>query len=222
MDNTVIILENIPVVLDLPKLAVKLGIKPGQTKFEKKFDKLSSLVLEKARPKAVARLCSVKAIDDDNVDVGGVVITSPLLREKTAGLNRVFSFLATEGLELSAWAETLDSSLDLVFAGILREAVCKQQQAHLEKAIQDKFGIAQVSCMNPGSLKVWPIEQQRELFKTLTPYSNQIGVTLLPSYLMHPAYSVSGIYFQTDTKYYNCQLCPREKCPNRKAPSTVI
>lgn len=222
MDRSIVMLENIPVALDMPALAAKLGVKPGQAKFEKKLDDLASIVREKARPKAVARLCSFEVVDDDHVKVEGVTLTSPLLREKLSGLNRVFAFVSTEGLELSAWAETLESSLDLVFAGVLREAVCKSYQALLEKEIETKFGIPQVSCMNPGSLPVWPIEQQVELFKTLDPYAGRIGVTLLPSYLMHPAYSVSGIYFQTDTKFYNCELCPREVCPNRKAPFKVI
>ena len=222
MDSSITLIENVPVNIDMAAAAKKLGIKPGQTKFEKTLERLAGVVLEKARPRAVARLCNIKAIDENNVEVEGVRITSPLLREKTEGLSRVFTFVSTEGVELAKWADHLESSLELVFTGILREFVCKGYQKLLEEAICEKYGIPQVSCMNPGSLKVWPIEQQVELFKTLSPYSDQIGVTLLPSYLMYPAYSVSGIYFQTDTKYYNCQLCPREGCPNRKAPSTVI
>jgi len=29
--------------------------------------------------------------------------------------------------------------------------------------------------------------------------------------------SVSGIYFPTETRFYNCQLCPRDTCMGRKA-----
>ena len=46
----------------------------------------------------------------------------------------------------------------------------------------------------------------------------EIGVQLTDSYLMHPLKSVSGILFATDGTYGNCQLCPVERCPNRRAP----
>ena len=100
--------------------------------------------------------------------------------------------------------------------------MCKQYQALLEKKICEQFDIPIISCVQPGSLPVWPIEEQRQLFKVMGSLASDAGITLLPSCLMRPAYSVSGIYFQTEKKYYNCMLCPREGCPNRKAKSTVI
>lgn len=221
MSSSALIIEKVPVVLDMAALSKRLGIKAGQTKFEKKLESLARQVLDIARPKAVVRICSLKEIDAEHVEVDGVCMTSTLLPEKMAGLNRVFTFLATEGRELSDWAESLDSNLDLVFAGRLREAVCKQYQGLLEQKVCETFDIPIISCVQPGSLPVWPIEQQRELFQVMGTLADDIGVKLLPSCLMHPAYSVSGIFFQTEKKYYNCMLCPRENCPNRKAPSTV-
>jgi hypothetical protein len=35
---------------------------------------------------------------------------------------------------------------------------------------------------------------------------------------MVPTKSVSGILFPTEDGYANCQLCPRQACPNRRAP----
>jgi hypothetical protein len=35
---------------------------------------------------------------------------------------------------------------------------------------------------------------------------------------MTPVKSVSGIWFPTEGKYENCQLCNREDCPGRRAP----
>ena len=133
MSTSVITIENVPVVLDMPAVAKKLGIKPGQEKFERKLEKLAAIVVEKARPRGVAKVCSLKEIDAEHVEVDGVTMTSTLLPEKMAGLGRVFTFLATEGVELLEWAETLESNLDLVFAGRLREAVCKQYQALLDE-----------------------------------------------------------------------------------------
>jgi len=43
------------------------------------------------------------------------------------------------------------------------------------------------------------------------------GVELTDSQLMKPNKSVSGFLFPSESDYENCQLCPRENCPNRSA-----
>jgi hypothetical protein len=74
--------------------------------------------------------------------------------------------------------------------------------------------------MSPGSLEDWPIEQQRPLFSLLGNVEASIGVKLNKSLLMIPRKSVSGVYFPNEVTFYNCQLCPRERCEGRKAPYT--
>jgi predicted transcriptional regulator len=43
-------------------------------------------------------------------------------------------------------------------------------------------------------------------------------VRLTESFLMLPTKTVSGIFFPTEATFESCQLCPREECPNRRAP----
>jgi hypothetical protein len=71
--------------------------------------------------------------------------------------------------------------------------------------------------MNPGSLENWPISEQKPLFSLFGDVEKLIGVRLSDSFLMFPIKSVSGIYFPTESSFASCQLCPREKCPNRRA-----
>lgn len=222
MDKDSIFIENAPLSFDLRALGRKLRIQDGQTAIIKRLEKLAKQVQDVARPKAVARLNALEVVDEEHVRVGNVTFTSALLREKMGERGRVFPYLATEGTELAQWGQSLSSSLDLVFAGALRQAVVKSYETLLEETVTQQFGMKQVSAMNPGSLRAWPLTQQEQLFQVLSPFPDKLGVTLLSTFLMEPAYSVSGIFFQTDTKYYNCQLCPRENCPNRKAPSTVV
>jgi hypothetical protein len=35
---------------------------------------------------------------------------------------------------------------------------------------------------------------------------------------MIPRQSVSGLLFETEKDFVNCLLCPRDTCPNRRAP----
>ena len=72
--------------------------------------------------------------------------------------------------------------------------------------------------MNPGSLADWPLEQQAELFEVLGDVRGAVGVELTESCLMIPIKSVSGIRFSTEVQFENCQLCPRDVCPGRRAP----
>ena len=134
---------------------------------------------------------------------------------------KAFPYLASEGTELADWSLSLSSSLEQVFASALREVAVQQAENLLERTLLERYGIAQVSAMNPGSLKVWSLEEQVPLFELLAPLPEKLGVTLLPSLMMRPEYSVSGVFFQTDSKFYNCQLCPKKECPNRRIPSLV-
>ena len=71
--------------------------------------------------------------------------------------------------------------------------------------------------MTPGSLKDWPLTEQRPLFKLLGDVEGEIGVRLMDSLMMYPKQSASGIIFPTEVRYENCQLCPMENCPGRRA-----
>jgi hypothetical protein len=64
----------------------------------------------------------------------------------------------------------------------------------------------------------WPLSEQGALFALLGDPHEAIGVRLTDSYLMVPTKSVSGIRFPTEQSFESCQLCPRERCPGRKAP----
>ena len=221
MDQNVILVETVPLEFDLESLGCRLRIRPGQTKFMDRLSRLAEEAARVARPKAVARLCGLTMLDEENVQVGEVTFSSPLLRQKMDGLGRAFPYLASEGTELADWSLSLSSSLEQVFASAFREVAVQQAENLLERTLLERYGIAQVSAMNPGSLKVWSLEEQVPLFELLAPLPEKLGVTLLPSLMMRPEYSVSGVFFQTDSKFYNCQLCPKKECPNRRTPSLV-
>ena len=62
--------------------------------------------------------------------------------------------------------------------------------------------------------------RQKELFEILGGpefVRDAIGVTYSDSWLMTPTKSMSGILFESETVYENCQHCPLERCPNRRA-----
>lgn len=217
-DDALIIIDDYQVQFDLEAIAAKMGGRRS-ARLEKILSTLAAEALAVARPVAGAKMSSVTFLSDEESRLDDTVFTSGLLREKLEGLGRAFPYLATEGRELSEWSDSYSGS-ERIFADALEKDALYQVRDRLEAVILEKYGLEMISAMNPGSLRVWPIMEQAPLFKLLDPLPERLGIKLLPSFMMEPQHSVSGIFFQTDTKYHNCQLCPKEECPSRKAPYT--
>ncbi len=171
-----------------------------------------------ARPKALYRACYIDERGDDFVVVDGIRLSSRILAVNLSPVHRVFAYVATAGVELERWADAKTDMLERYWAdAVMLQAVRRAMQA-LGDALQERYRPGTLARMNPGSLKDWPLREQRPLFRLIGDVEETIGVHLTDSYLMVPRKSVSGIQFPTAEAYENCQLCDREPCPGRRAP----
>lgn len=171
-----------------------------------------------ARPKGIYRLCAVRHTGEDSVTLDGISFTSRVLRVNLEGAHRAFPFLATCGSELEAWSRAMEDPLQAFWADIMKEMALHQAITALGNSLVEKYQPGKRAVMNPGSLPDWPIGEQRPLFSLFGKEAENIGVSLTESCLMSPVKSVSGVWFQTEAGFVNCQLCPRVDCPNRRAP----
>jgi hypothetical protein len=210
-------LTHIPFDPDVPALLKKLRIE-GKPGFEARCTRLAREAVRLARPKAAYRLASVEAEGEGIVVVDGVTLTSRVLRANLADVHRVFPFVATCGTELADWAGSIDDMLEAFWADTIMEEALEAALDAVTEHMVRRYDLAQTSEMNPGSLPDWPIEQQANLFRILGEVSAEIGVELTDSSLMIPMKSVSGLRFPSEVRFENCQLCPREGCPNRRVP----
>jgi len=174
------------------------------------------------RPKALHRISFINERDGDSVAVDNVVFTSRALVENLTDVERVFAFVATCGTELEGVAYDRDPFMGPFWLDGLKAMALQTAMAALKTDLEDRYGLGDFVAMNPGSadVDVWPIEQQKSLFALCGEVEDLIGVTLTDSYLMLPTKSVSGVYFETDKTFINCQLCTREMCPSRRAKYT--
>jgi hypothetical protein len=147
-----------------------------------------------------------------------VTFTSRVLTVNLKKVHRVFPFVVTCGVELDEVPGAADDPLTEYWLDELRIMALGAASAHLRRQIEERYRPGKITSMSPGSLKDWPLTQQRELFSALGDVEGAIGVKLTESFLMWPMKSVSGVYFQTETSFESCQLCPREDCPGRRAP----
>ena len=171
-----------------------------------------------ARPVALFGVCPVA----EDAAVNGVGIPSPLVTEKLTGRSRCFPYICTCGAELEKWSRQYE---DDILCGFWADEIKKKFLFHVTQQtlqhIKEHYHTAgHLAALNPGSLESWPVSGQQELFAILGGRSfveEAIGVTYTTTFLMLPSKTVSGIGFESEVFYENCQHCPLDRCPNRRA-----
>ena len=211
------VLDNIPFAIDVDRLARKLHIQ-DQPGYAERAAQLARQAEAVARPRGLYRIAYIEAKGDDTVVIEGVTLTSRVLRVNLEQAHRVVPFVATCGRELQEWAAAITDMLEQFWADTILEMAVRTAWEAVRTHITDHVQPGPTSIMNPGSLPDWPIEEQRPLFTLLGNVRDLVGVELTDSFLMVPIKSVSGISFPTEVSFENCQLCPRERCPGRRAP----
>jgi len=212
------ILDNLPFQIDTPALVAAMRVRPG-SRHETDLLRLIDEARQVARPKAGFKLVFIEEKGDDTIRAEGIEFKSRVLRVNLGKLERFFAYVCTSGVELQAWADSYTSDLlNGYYADAINQAVLQSAFGGFVAHLAASYELANPSAMNPGSLGDWPISQQRPLFDLLGDVEGLIGVHLKESFLMVPTKSVSGVLFPTEETFASCQMCPRERCPNRRAP----
>ena len=150
-----------------------------------------------------------------------------MLAHNLVDSSHVWPYLASCGPELDELASRPDLAtifedplagfwLDCIKALALDAAFEALRQAVLAQTAEGRL-----STMNPGSgaATLWPIEQQRPLFRLLGESAREYtGIRLGDSCLMSPNKSVSGFFFHGAEDFDSCAYCERENCPGRRVP----
>ena len=174
--------------------------------------------LKIARPKTMYILAGIEEKFESSVVLDGVRFNSRIMRVNLNEVHRAFPYLRTCGNELYEWKESKEDLLEKYYAEEICQMALETAGESLSSHLKDTYGIGKTSSMNPGSLDDWPLSEQIPLFQLLGNPMEEIGVELLESMLMIPNQTVSGIRFETEEDFTNCQLCPREVCAYRKVP----
>lgn len=210
------VFDDIPFEPDISWLMKRLRIKEGssnQRELLRMLDEARAI----AHPRAFYLAASVNAKGDDWVEVEGVRFSSRVLRVNMGNVCHAFPYLATCGLELQEYADSLDDFLQAFWAEAIQEVALFGATQALVEDLNRQYQPGNTASMSPGSLQDWPIQEQAPLFKLFGDHAQKIGVQLTDSTLMRPNKSISGIRFATDFEFESCQLCPRDGCPGRRA-----
>jgi hypothetical protein len=209
------ILNNIQIQLDFESVRTRLHLKGDNDlkAVQDLVDTAQSLVT----PKVLYKVCYIEEKREQGVVIENVLFNSRVLRKNLAEIERVFPFVITIGSKFSERLEACSDLLEKFYLDTIGNVALNQVRGELNNHLKSEYAIEKTAFMAPGSLPDWPINEQKPLFKLLGDVEASIGVKLTDSLLMLPAKSVSGIYFPTETSFFSCQLCPRERCDSRKA-----
>ncbi len=169
-------------------------------------------------PQAAYKVSYVDEKREDGVVVDGVELKSRVLRKNLDGVERVFPYVVTVGRKMEEQLHATTDLLEQFYLDTIANSALNDTRIRLEDELKRKYKLDGISYMSPGSLADWPISEQRSLFSLMGDVQSAIGVRLSDSLLMIPSKSVSGIFFPTEVRFYNCQLCPRQTCTSRRAP----
>ena len=180
-------------------------------------ERLIDSVQEAMAPAAAFRVCYIDEKRDDGVILDGISFTSRVLRRNLENVGRVFPFVLTAGRGVDELIAASGEMLEKYLLDEIGNMVLREARGRFERELRSRFALETISCMAPGSLAEWPIEEQAPLFRLLPGVEAAVGVRLTKSFLMLPRKSISGIYFPSEATFFSCQLCPRERCEGRKA-----
>ena len=179
-------------------------------------------VLPVIKPKAVFEKRSVDSIDGDRVSVGVVSFRSAALARNLSKSAYAVPYVVTCGVEADLACPGGEDPLVDFWVDTVKEMALRAARSRLFEVVGAEAP-SHIASMNPGSgdVSLWPLSEQRPLFALLGDVEGAIGVKLLPSMLMMPNKSVSGILFPTEEGWVNCAHCSRPNCPNRRAPEAM-
>lgn len=199
------------------RLLKKMRVKKGSG-HEQNIKNMVEHARQIGKPKAMFTLAGIDEIRQTSVVIAGIELNSRILSVNLEGVNRVFPYLVTSGKELYNWKESQDDILEKYYADEIGQIALQTAEKFLLDYLKNTYELGQTASMNPGSLPDWPITAQGDLFRLLGNQEASIGVELLPSMLMLPNRTVSGIRFVSEEGYSNCELCPRDNCSHRRSP----
>jgi hypothetical protein len=178
---------------------------------------ISRSIIDVARPEAIYVACGVGDGGGTGVKLQKVGFDGPLIRFCLSGAPVAFPFLLTLGHEVDEIIRTQSKPSSMFVADLLANALLISVDRSLELHIARTYGFGNVAKVTPGSVPLWPIEAQKQLFEVLSA-AGELPVTLSNALIMDPLKSLSGIYFPSSSSFCSCMLCNRQECIGRRHP----
>jgi hypothetical protein len=213
-------IDEIQLALDRNDLMASLGYPAAQSiarELPRQIEPAILLGWPYLRPRATYSIYGVQSQSALAIRIGGVSITGQI-GGFLQGASRVGVFVVTVGQEISLQSEAATTSGDLVSSWALdglgswaAEATAQALMVRLESHLAASESISMR--YSPGYCGM-NLAQQRAIFQLVQ--AAAVGVTLLPSMLMQPMKSVSGLVGMGSDLAFGDARSPCEQCQDLK------
>ena len=210
-------LPRLTIALRVPDILRSLGY-PQEATPPAQVVRSTKQILAKARswlqPRGTYSLYAVTRQTAHSLKIGGATIAGNI-GEILHGAERVAVFMVTVGSEITRRAEARCRAGD-AFAGLALDAIGSWAAEAAAEALMKQLS-SQLRRGESFTLRYSPgysgmdLKQQRTLFE-LAP-AGSVGISLLPSLLMQPLKSISGIVGLGPREVVGIHLSPCERCP---------
>jgi len=217
--QSVRILNDLPVNVDMQAVLRQLQIRPDSPAVPH-VQALIERVRACARPRALYRSCRVGKLQNDRVWIDGVQFTSRTLANLLRPVDRVYVYVVTGGRELETAVRPGGKTIEKLALDVVGNVILRSSSEALEEHLAQHVQLEKIGRIGPGAGDglLWPVDQQASLFELLGDTKAAIGVELTADCMMLPMKSLSGLLFETQTDFCDCQLCRSEGCSVRVAP----
>ncbi len=224
--ETLVTLDPLEIEPDRAEVLRYLGYPEGASaaaRIEEKLDEAIETCRGKLRPRGLYALYRVTERTPGSLTLEGWAKFSGEVGEFLEGAHTAAVFLATAGPETVQFAEAATRSRQTL-AGLIYNAIGSQlAEAVVERLVADLAGrAAPGDCLtlrySPGYCGI-SLAQQRTIFRLVD--GGRIGVELLPTLIMKPVKSVSGLIGigpDREVKAFGnpCDRCPKLDCRMRR------
>jgi cobalamin-dependent methionine synthase I len=202
-----------------------LGYPQAVTPAPRMADHIAQIVTEAQpclRPRGAYAVYAVSSQTAHSLQLADTIISGKI-GEYLKQADRIADFAVTVGKEISHLSESAAKNGDTFSAWVMDtlgswavERAADAMMLHIRRHLHE--GQELTLRYSPGYCGI-DIRQQRKLFH-LVP-ANCVGVTLMPSMLMHPLKSISGLVGlapkEAVSRYRSpCDFCPRTGCHMRR------
>lgn len=213
-----VVLDGLEIQPDRAEVLRYLGYPAGvraEPRVEARVEETLRSLPGRVRPRGMYVIYPVVRAGGQRLELAGGAVFYGRIGEFLAQARRAAVFLATAGPEIvelaSAAMQARDTLGGLIYHGIgaaLAEAVVEKIVQELSSQLQP--GEALTLRYSPGYCGM-ALEQQRTLFGLLD--ASRIGVELLPSLVMRPVKSVSGLIGMGPADRVQAYGNPCDRCP---------
>lgn len=156
-------------------------------------------------------------ITKHGIKIGGQELLSRIAANKLQDAEHCYAYIATCSRAIEERISACERTSDKYLLDQLAYLAYLQAMDVFTAEVEKVFGVERQVRLCPGSVIDWHVSQTKEVFALLGGLTQELNVSINDSGLMQPLKTTIGVFCAAAQEFDSCAICPRVKCPTRKA-----